>query len=90
METFTGYISGTVSFVRVGAFAISHAALCMAVFLIVGMVSKLPGGTLWEAVIIVVGNIVVIAFEGMVAGIQCIRLEYYELFGKYFSGVPYI
>lgn len=86
METFTGYISGTVSFVRVGAFAISHAALCMAVFLIVGMVSKLPGGTLWEAVIIVVGNIVVIAFEGMVAGIQCIRLEYYELFGKYFSG----
>ena len=31
METFTGYLSGTVSFVRVGAFAISHAALCLAV-----------------------------------------------------------
>ena len=86
METCTGYMSGTVSFVRVGAFAISHAALCMAVFLIVGMVSKLPGSTLWQAIIIVVGNVAVIGFEGMVAGIQCIRLEYYELFGKYFSG----
>ncbi len=86
METFTGYISGTVSFVRVGAFAISHAALCMAVFLIVGMMSKLPGSTLWQFIIIVIGNVMVIAFEGMVAMIQCIRLEYYELFGKYFSG----
>ena len=91
METFTGYMSGTVSFIRVGAFAISHAALCMAVFLIVGMLSKLPLSSLWQAIIIVVGNVIVIAFEGMVAGIQCIRLEYYELFGKYFSseGVEY-
>ena len=86
METFTGYISGTVSFVRVGAFAISHAALCMAVFLIVGMMSRLPVSSLWQAIVIVVGNVVVIAFEGMVVTIQCIRLEYYELFGKYFSG----
>jgi V/A-type H+-transporting ATPase subunit I len=86
METFTGYLSGTVSFVRVGAFAISHAALCMAVFLIVGMMSKLPVSGLWQAIIIIIGNVIVIAFEGMVAGIQCIRLEYYELFGKYFSG----
>ena len=69
-----------------GAFAISHAALCMAVFLIVGMMSKLPVHSLWQAIIIVIGNVIVIAFEGMVAGIQCIRLEYYELFGKYFSG----
>ena len=91
METFTGYMSGTVSFIRVGAFAISHAALCMAVFLIVGMLSKLPLSSLWQAIIIIVGNVIVIAFEGMVAGIQCIRLEYYELFGKYFSseGVEY-
>jgi V/A-type H+-transporting ATPase subunit I len=58
----------------------------MAVFLIVGMMSRLPVSSLWQAIVIVVGNVVVIAFEGMVVTIQCIRLEYYELFGKYFSG----
>ncbi|NLG13081.1 MAG: hypothetical protein GX561_02605, partial [Lentisphaerae bacterium] len=36
--------------------------------------------------VIIVGNIIIIAFEGMVAMIQGLRLEYYELFGKFFSG----
>jgi len=88
METFTGYISGTVSFVRVGAFAISHAALCLAVYSIVGMIKKenVPGGPAISTVVIVIGNVLIIAFEGMVAMIQGVRLEYYELFGKYFNG----
>ena len=88
METFTGYISGTVSFVRVGAFAISHAALCLAVYSIVGMIHKenVPGGPVISTVVIILGNVLVIAFEGMVAMIQGVRLEYYELFGKYFNG----
>ena len=88
METFTGYISGTVSFVRVGAFAISHAALCLAVFSIVKMIhsSNMRGGIVVSAIVIVLGNVLVIAFEGMVAMIQGVRLEYYELFSKYFSG----
>lgn len=90
METLTGYISGTVSFVRVGAFAISHAALCFAIYSIVGVLKNMRiegalGGAL-SIIIIIFGNIVVIAFEGMVAMIQGIRLEYYELFSKYFSG----
>lgn len=88
METFTGYISGTVSFVRVGAFAISHAALCLAIFSIVKMVrtENVAGGPVVSFLVIILGNVLVIAFEGMVAMIQGIRLEYYELFGKYFSG----
>ena len=86
METLTGYISGTVSFVRVGAFAISHAALCMAVFYMVGALREVKGHTLWSLLVIILGNVVVIGFEGMVAMIQGVRLEYYELFGKYFSG----
>jgi V/A-type H+-transporting ATPase subunit I len=86
METFTGYISGTVSFVRVGAFAISHAALCLAVFSIVNMLKELPLGGTMSLLVIILGNALVIAFEGMVAMIQGIRLEYYELFSKYFSG----
>ncbi len=88
METFTGYISGTVSFVRVGAFAISHAALCLAVFSIVKMIhnENMPGGSAVSLLVIILGNILVIAFEGMVAMIQGVRLEYYELFSRYFSG----
>ncbi|MBP5640437.1 MAG: hypothetical protein J6X55_13215 [Victivallales bacterium] len=91
METLTGYFSSTVSFVRVGAFAISHAALCFAVFTLAGMMSNVAFGGLLKILIIVLGNILVICFEGMVAMIQCVRLEYYELFGKYFQGdgIPY-
>ena len=86
METFTGYISGTVSFVRVGAFAISHAALCMAIFYVVKSLHGVSGEGVWSFLVIALGNLVIICFEGMVAMIQGIRLEYYELFGKYFSG----
>lgn len=86
METLTGYLSGTVSFVRVGAFAISHAALCMAVFTIMRLAGNLPGGTLFKALIAIGGNLLVICFEGMVAAIQCVRLEYYEMFARYFQG----
>ena len=91
METLTGYFSSTVSFVRVGAFAISHAALCFAVFTLAGMMSNVAYGGLLKILIIVLGNMLVICFEGMVAMIQCVRLEYYELFGKYFQGdgIPY-
>ncbi len=91
METLTGYFSSTVSFVRVGAFAISHAALCFAVFTLAGMMNDIPFGGAVKILIIILGNILVIGFEGMVAMVQCVRLEYYELFGKYFGGegIPY-
>ncbi len=96
METLTGYLSGTVSFVRVGAFAISHGALCLAVWSIVQLIHQVFAGHgavgfVVSCIVVVLGNALVIAFEGMVALIQGIRLEYYELFSKYFSGggVPY-
>lgn len=86
METLTGYLSGTVSFVRVGAFAISHAALCLAVFAIVGMLQDLTMGGVLSVIVAVLGNLLIILFEGMVAAIQCVRLEYYELFSRFFQG----
>jgi len=36
--------------------------------------------------VIVVGNLVVIALEGLIVGIQCLRLQYYEIFGRFFGG----
>ena len=49
------------------------------------------GGTLGKILIGIAGNALVIGFEGMVAAIQCVRLEYYEMFSRYFrgDGIPY-
>ena len=91
LETLTGYLSGTVSFVRVGALAISHAALCLAISNIMNLTGSGIGGTLGKILIAIAGNALVICFEGMVAAIQCVRLEYYEMFSRYFKGdgIPY-
>lgn len=86
METLSSYLANTVSFARVGAFALAHAGLCVAIFSLEGMVRGLPAGALWSAVILVLGNALVIGLEGLIVFIQCLRLEYYEFFGKFFGG----
>ncbi|MFO8007902.1 MAG: V-type ATPase 116kDa subunit family protein [Candidatus Brocadiia bacterium] len=86
METVTVYLANTFSFMRVAAFALSHAALCFTVFVIQRLVNDLPGGLLWSAVVFVVGTSVIIALEGVIVAIQILRLEYYEFFTKFFGG----
>jgi V/A-type H+-transporting ATPase subunit I len=86
LETLTAFLGSTVSFARVGAFALSHAALCLAIFSVADILRALPVGGLWAAIVLVLGNLLVIVMEGMVAMIQGVRLEYYELFSKYFAG----
>ena len=36
--------------------------------------------------VIVLGNLLVIALEGLIVGIQALRLEFYEMFGRFFRG----
>jgi V/A-type H+-transporting ATPase subunit I len=86
METITGFLANTVSFARVGAFALAHVGLCMAIFSLEKVVHQLPAGVIWGGVVIVLGNIVVILLEGMVVFVQGLRLEYYEFFSKFFEG----
>jgi V/A-type H+/Na+-transporting ATPase subunit I len=86
METVTTFLGSTVSFVRVGAFALSHAALCLAIYSVVDILRGVPGSGLWSLLVIVLGNVLVMLLEGMVVMIQGIRLQYYELFSKYFAG----
>ncbi|MFO7821501.1 MAG: V-type ATPase 116kDa subunit family protein [Lentisphaeria bacterium] len=86
METITIFLGSTVSFIRVGAFALSHAGLCLAIYSIAETLGELPGGGIWAVTVIVVGNISVILLEGLIVSIQGVRLQYYELFSKYFSG----
>lgn len=89
-ETFEGllsYLANTISFVRLAAYALSHAALLAAAFMMAEQVRQLPavGGVL-GVLVIILGNLVAVALEGIVASIQALRLEYYEFFGKFFSG----
>ncbi|NPV53430.1 MAG: hypothetical protein HPY71_07890 [Firmicutes bacterium] len=85
------HLTNSISFVRLPAFAIAHVALGIAIYTVAGSISGLPGGRLLSAVAIVLGNAGVIALEGMIVGIQCLRLEFYEFFSKFLSGdgVPY-
>jgi V/A-type H+-transporting ATPase subunit I len=85
LETLSTYISNTVSFLRVGAFALSHGVLSFIVFTLSGMVSHLTGGSLFSLIIMLVGNTVIILLEGMIVAIQVVRLQYYEFFSKFFT-----
>ncbi|MEA3385515.1 MAG: V-type ATPase 116kDa subunit family protein [Thermodesulfobacteriota bacterium] len=80
------YLTNTVSFVRVAAFALTHAGLFIAVFSLADMVRGVHGGGLLYWVTLIIGNVFIIALEGMVVSIQTIRLEYYEFFSKFFRG----
>ncbi len=79
-------IANTATFIRLAAFALSHAGLFLAVFSIADTVQRAGGGFLAIAVIHVIGNIVIIALEGIIVSIQILRLEYYEFFSRFYSG----
>jgi V/A-type H+-transporting ATPase subunit I len=85
LETLSSYISNTVSFLRVGAFALSHGVLSFIVFTLSSMVSHLVGGSLFSLIIMILGNTVIILLEGMIVAIQVVRLQYYEFFSKFFT-----
>ena len=83
IEVISGYLSNTVSFVRVGAFALSHAVLD---FLILTLTNMCGGeGSVAGIAILIVGNAIIILLEGMIVAIQVIRLQYYEFFSKFFN-----
>ena len=81
-ETLLSDLTNTLSFMRVGAYAITHVGLMMVVQMLAG------SGNL---VVIVLGNLFVMGFEGLLVGIQVLRLEFYELFGRFYDdgGIPY-
>jgi V/A-type H+-transporting ATPase subunit I len=93
LETASTYISNTVSFLRVGAFALSHAVLSYIVFRFSEEISTLafPLGSGAALLIMIFGNGVIIILEGMIVAIQVLRLQYYEFFSKFFveTGVEF-
>jgi len=87
IETASGYISSTVSFLRVGAFALSHAVLSYIVFRFTEELVNIgnPFGSISGMLILIFGNVVIIVLEGMIVAIQVVRLQYYEFFSKFFT-----
>lgn len=83
-ETLLAFLSNSLSFVRVGAFAVAHAGLSSVFMLLADMVSPNKGLAYW--LMIAFGNLFIIGFEGMIVSIQTLRLQYYEFFSKFFKG----
>lgn len=84
--------TNTVSFARLAAFGLTHAALSAVVWSgTTGLWHRGPALWLAAAVLFVVGNAVTFALEALVAGVQALRLEYYELFSRIFvtEGRPF-
>jgi V/A-type H+-transporting ATPase subunit I len=82
LETFLSFLSNSVSFIRVGAFALNHVGLFIAFHTMAKLIGNLGG----EILMFFVGNLIVIFLEGLIVMIQGLRLMYYELFSKYYSG----
>ena len=80
-EVLLSYFSNTLSFVRVGAFAVSHAAMMEVVLMLSGAEAGNPN---W--LVVILGNLFVCGMEGLIVGIQVLRLEYYELFSRFYRG----
>jgi len=77
IEVFLSYIANTISFLRVGIYALSHAGMMMVVFLLAGDPPN--------PVVVILGNIFVMGVEGLLVGIQVLRLNFYEIFGRFLS-----
>ena len=80
-ESILSFFSNTVSYLRLGAFVLVHAGMMM-------VVTTLAGDKFGVTYIIVMvlGNALVIALEALLTGIQSLRLEFYEMFSRYYAG----
>lgn len=80
-ESLLSYLTNTVSFLRIGAFVLVHASMMMVFFSLAEMV-----GGIFSIILIVFGNVFVLALEGLLVGVQCLRLEFYEMFNRFYQG----
>lgn len=86
LEIAISFVANTMSFLRVGGFILSHAGMMSVVFTLAGMFTGAG-----NIIVTIVANLFVIGLEGLIVGIQVLRLEFYEMFGRYYSGdgVPF-
>jgi V/A-type H+-transporting ATPase subunit I len=79
-EIILSYITNTMSYMRVAGFVLSHAGM----MLVVSSLMEMTGNA--SPIVFVFGNLFVMALEGLIVGIQVLRLEFYEMFSRYYTG----
>ena len=72
----------TLSFARVGAFALGHAGLSLAIVTI----ADVSGHPVAGFMVMVIGNLLVIILEGLVVSVQTTRLVLFEFFIRFLRG----
>jgi len=79
--------TNTISFARLAAFGLTHAALSSLVWDGTASLWRTGGvlGVAGAVVVFAVGNALTFALEALVAGVQALRLEYYEIFSRVFT-----
>ncbi len=82
LETILQLLVNTLSFVRVGAFALAHAGLCLAFNTLAAATGSIAAGL----VILLLGNLLIIMLEGLVVTIQTTRLILFEFFIRFLRG----
>ena len=75
------YATNTMSFLRVGAYVLVHAGMMLVVFTLAEMSSGIG-----YALVLIVGNAFVMGLEALLVAIQVLRLEYYEMFSRFYDG----
>ena len=85
-EAALSFLSNTMSFLRAGGFILSHAGMMLVVAQLAG--TNVPNAEISFTTILVfiLGNIFVMGVEGLLVGIQILRLEFYEIFNRFYSG----
>ncbi len=81
-EMCLSYLTNTMSFLRVGAYILVHAGMMTVVFTLADMV----GGAVGYTIVIIIGNAIVMALEALLVAIQVLRLDYYEIFSRFYIG----
>ncbi len=86
LRSFLENLVNTLSFMRLGAFALAHGALFFSVFTIADLLGKLKGGSILYWLFLISGNLIVVMLESLIVTVQALRLNYYEFFSKFFVG----
>lgn len=80
-EAVLSWLSNCLSFLRVGTYAVIHAIMMMIVY---QLSAQADGG--YSIFGLVIGNVIVMVIEAALVCIQSLRLEFYELFSRFYTG----
>ena len=86
-DMITRFLSNTMSYSRILALLMAHWALLLVTFTVAGLVGSATIPTMiLSGIIIIFGNVFVLALEGLIVFIHTLRLHFYEWFSKFYAG----